>query len=177
VKSSTELYRSTALEKKGSWRNPQLDGCLIRRFVPSFSSTIANEAVRKRQALVDNQLLGLPGSYHRHEIDTFNTYSQGPTHQSLTDTSNGYNLEGVNLSHTTSRPSQLTISTFHLRALPDLQFNHKPSIKPKFKFNEPMVFTWSSNHSVIYRSLHICLAIANDLFVAIGPTKIDRKII
>jgi hypothetical protein len=177
MKSSTELYRSTALEKKGSWHNPQLDGRLICRFVPSFSPTIANEAVRKRHASVDNQLLGLPGSYHWHAIGTFNTYSQGPTYQSLTDTGDGYNLEGVELSHTTSRPSQPMISTFHLRALPDLQFNHKPSIKPKFKFNEPMVVAWSSNHSVIYRSLHICLAIANDLFVAIGPTKIDRKII
>jgi hypothetical protein len=48
------LYRSTALEKKGSRHNPQLDDRLIRGSVPSFSPTTANEAVRKRQAYVDN---------------------------------------------------------------------------------------------------------------------------
>jgi hypothetical protein len=37
-------------------------------------------------------------------------------------------------------------------------------------------FTWSSDHSVIYRNLHLRLAIANDLSLAIGFTKIDRKV-
>jgi hypothetical protein len=50
---------------------------------------------------------------------------RGPTHRSLTDTGGGYNLEGVDLPHTTLRPSQLAISTFHLRVPPGLQFNHE----------------------------------------------------
>jgi hypothetical protein len=61
AKSSTDLYRSTAPEKKGSQHNPQLDGRLIHGFIPSFSPTTGNEAVGKRRASVDNQLLGLLG--------------------------------------------------------------------------------------------------------------------
>jgi hypothetical protein len=40
-----------------------------------------------------------------------------------------------------------------------------------------MVITWSSDHSAIYRGLHLCLAIANDLSLAIGFTRIDQKVI
>jgi hypothetical protein len=58
---------------------------------------------------------------HQHVISTFNTYSRGPTHQSLTDTSGGYNLGGVSLLHRTSRLSQPMVSTFHVRALSGLQ--------------------------------------------------------
>jgi hypothetical protein len=48
---------------------------------------------------------------HQHTISTFNTCSQGPTHRSLTNTGGGYNLGGVDLPHTTPRPSQSAIST------------------------------------------------------------------
>jgi hypothetical protein len=40
-----------------------------------------------------------------------------------------------------------------------------------------MIDIWSSDHSSIYRSLHLCLAIANDLSLVIGVTRIDRKVI
>jgi hypothetical protein len=93
TESSTDLYRSTAPEKKGSRHNPQLNDRLIRGSVPSFSLITANEAVGKRQAYVDNQQLGLSGPYHRHAIGTFNTCSWGPTHRSLTDTGGGYHIE------------------------------------------------------------------------------------
>jgi hypothetical protein len=43
----------------------------------------------KSQAPIDNQLLGLPGPYHRHVIGTFNTCSRGPTEGSLIDTGGG----------------------------------------------------------------------------------------
>jgi hypothetical protein len=49
-------------------------------------------AVEKSQAPVDNRLLGLPGTYHRHVIGMFNTCSRGPTERSLIDTGGGYNL-------------------------------------------------------------------------------------
>jgi hypothetical protein len=51
----------------------------------------------KSQAPIDNQLLGLPGPYHRHVIGTFNTCSRGPTEGSLIDTGGGggYNLGGA----------------------------------------------------------------------------------
>jgi hypothetical protein len=52
-----------------------------------------------------------------------------------------------------------------------------PSIKPEFEFKEPMAATWSFDHSAIYRSLYLCLAIANDLSLALGVTRIERKVI
>jgi hypothetical protein len=39
-----------------------------------------------------------------------------------------------------------------------------------------MATTWSSNYLAIYRKLHLRLAIANDLSLVIGFTRIDRKV-
>jgi hypothetical protein len=109
-------------------------------------------------------------------IDTFNTYSRGPTHRSLTNTGGDYNLGGASIPCTTPRPSQPVVSTFHLRAPLDLQLNHIPPTKPKFKFKEHMTITWSFDHSTIYRGLHLCLAMANDLSLAIELTRVDWKV-
>jgi hypothetical protein len=38
-----------------------------------------------------------------------------------------------------------------------------------------MAATWSSDYSAIYRDLQLCIAMANDLFLATGFTRIDRK--
>jgi hypothetical protein len=51
------------------------------------------------------------------------------------------------------------------------------SPRKDFEFKEPIASTWSSDHSVIYRSLHIHLATANDLSLAIEVTRIDWKVI
>jgi hypothetical protein len=75
------------------------------------------------QPFVDDWLLGLSGPYYQHAIGTFNTCSWRPTQPSLTDTGRGYNLVGVGFPHITHWPSQLTVSTFHLRAPPHFQFN------------------------------------------------------
>jgi hypothetical protein len=40
-----------------------------------------------------------------------------------------------------------------------------------------MAAMWSFDHSAIYRSLHLRLAIANDLSLVIGVTRIDRKVV
>jgi hypothetical protein len=77
------------------------------------------------QTSVDSRLLGLSGPYHQYAIGTFNTCSWGPTHRSLTDTGECYNLGGAGFPHITLRPSQPAISPFHLRALPGLQFNQE----------------------------------------------------
>jgi hypothetical protein len=177
MNSSTTVDRVTAPKKKGSQHNPQHDGSPIHGFLPSFSPKPAINAVGVKPPYVDHRPLGLLGPYHRHAIGMFNTCSRGLTHRSLTNTGRGYNLEGAGFPHTTHQPSQPMVFTFHLRAPPGLQFNHKPSIKPKFKFKEPMAASWSSNHSVIYHGLHLCLAIANDLSLAIGSTRIDWKLI
>jgi uncharacterized protein YutE (UPF0331/DUF86 family) len=39
-----------------------------------------------------------------------------------------------------------------------------------------MAATWSFDHSAVYHNLQLCLAIANDLSLAIGSSKIDRKV-
>jgi hypothetical protein len=39
-----------------------------------------------------------------------------------------------------------------------------------------MATTWSSDHSAIYHNLLLCLAIANNLSLATGFTRIDRKV-
>jgi hypothetical protein len=40
-----------------------------------------------------------------------------------------------------------------------------------------MAATWSSDHWVIYCNLHLRLAIANDLSLAIEFTRMDQKVI
>jgi hypothetical protein len=40
-----------------------------------------------------------------------------------------------------------------------------------------MAATWSFDHSTIYHSLHLHLAIANDLSLIIGFTRIDQKVV
>jgi hypothetical protein len=67
---------------------------------------------------VVTQLHQLTGPIYQHAIGMFNTCSQGPTHLSLADTGGGYNLGGAGFPHTTPRPSQPVVSTFHLRARP-----------------------------------------------------------
>jgi hypothetical protein len=120
---------------------------------------------------VVTQLHQLTGLIYQHVIGTFNTCSRGATHRYLTDTGGGYNLVGASFPHTTPRPSQPMVSTFHLRAPPDLQLNQALPTISKFKFKEPMAATWSSDHSAIYHNIHLCLAIANDLSLALGsPT-------
>jgi hypothetical protein len=108
---------------------------------------------------------------HQHAIDMLNTCSRGPIHRFLTDTGEGYNLGGAGLPHTTPRPSQPAVSSFHLRAPPGLQFNHE-LLNQNVEFKDPIATTWSSDHSTIYCSLHLWLDIANDLSLEIGVTRI-----
>jgi hypothetical protein len=80
--------------------------------IPSSSPITVNDAVGKRQASIDNRLLGLPSSYLQHAIDTFNTCSWVPTPRSLNNTGKGYNLGGDGFPHITPRPFQPTILHF-----------------------------------------------------------------
>jgi hypothetical protein len=129
--SSTELDRVTAPEKNGSRHNPQHTGWPIRRSIPSFSLEPTNEAVEKAKTSINSRLLGLPGPYHRHAIGTFNTWSWGSTHRSLTNTGGGCNLGGANLPHTHSLTFPTSCLHFFLWAPPGLQFNQALPTKPK----------------------------------------------
>jgi hypothetical protein len=79
---------------------------------PQFLSLNSHWSSRLNQASVDSMLLGLLGPYHQHAIGTFNTCSRGPTHRSLTNTGEGYNLRGAGFSHHTPQPSQPMILRF-----------------------------------------------------------------
>jgi hypothetical protein len=166
----------TAPEKKGSRHNPQDAGWSICGFVPSFSPRSTNEVIGLIQTSIDDKLLGLLSSYHQHTIGTFNTCSQGPTHRALTDTGESYNLGDASLPRTTPRPYQPMVFTFHIRTQPDHQFNQMYQII-QVEFKGHMVVTWSSDHSAIYRGLHLRLAIAIDLSLAIEFTWIDWKVV
>jgi hypothetical protein len=39
-----------------------------------------------------------------------------------------------------------------------------------------MVVMWSFDHLTIYHNLHLCLAIANDLYLALEFTRIDQNV-
>jgi hypothetical protein len=128
----------------------------------------SQRAVGKSQAPVDNRLLVLPDPYHRHAISMFNTCSRGPTEWSLIDTGGGYNLEGAVLSHTHSPTFPTSCPHFPLMAPPSLYFNQILANRPKcLVFKEPMAAMWSFDHSAIYRSLHLRLAIANNLSLVV----------
>jgi hypothetical protein len=136
VPDHTYLTRSThsnfSRSNQQSWAGP----LLLRKRVPDTicSSTtdwsmgpylvsLPSQPMKQwgqSQPSVDDRLLGLLDPYHRHVISTFNTWSRGPTQRSLTDTGRGYNLGGAGFQHTTPRPSQSTVSTFHLRDPPGL---------------------------------------------------------
>jgi hypothetical protein len=107
----------------------------------------------------------------------FNTCSQGPTHLSLTDTDGGYNLGGVDFLHHTPHPSQPTALRLPSKGLAWSLVYKIPPTNLKFKIKEHMAVTWSSDHTTIYHGLHLCLAKAIGLTLAIGFIMMDQKVI
>jgi hypothetical protein len=120
------------------------------------------------QTSINSRLLGLPGPYHRHAIDTFNTCSWGPTERSLIDTCGGYNLGGAGLPHTHSPTFPTSCLPFLLVAPSGLYFNQVPAINQRLRFKKPMPATWYFDHSATYRNLHLRLVIANNLSLVMG---------
>jgi hypothetical protein len=120
-RSRQQHWTDALLMRKSAPDSTSQSGWVVNGTRLSFSPNIVIEAMRLSQASIDGKLLGLLGPYHQHAIGTFNTCSRGPTHQSLTDTDGGYNLEGAGFPHTTLRPSQPAVSPFHLRAPPGLR--------------------------------------------------------
>jgi hypothetical protein len=84
------------------------------------------EVVGLSQASVDSKLLDLPDPYLWHAISTFNTYTRGPTHRSLTDTVRSYN---------------------HLRAPPDLRLPNLDIASSEKVIEAHIADSWSFDHS------------------------------
>jgi hypothetical protein len=98
---------------------------------PSFSPPHSQWSSRLKPNFCRWHATRLIGHIYQNAIDTFNTCSWGPTHWFLTNTGRGYNHGDTDFPHTTPRPFQPTVSTFHLRALLSLQFNQVIPTKPK----------------------------------------------
>jgi hypothetical protein len=141
------MNRATALKKKGSRPNLQHADWPIHGSIPSFSPMTIIEPLGVKSPSVDGRLLGLLGPYLRHMIGTFNTCSQVPTPQSLTNTGGGYNLGGASFPHHTPQPSQPTVLRFPPKGLVRsqvIQSQHKPLVK---WCETPIADPWSFNHS------------------------------
>jgi hypothetical protein len=85
------------LLRKGAPDSTPQPGWVARGTHINFSPKTAIEAVGLSQAHVDSRLLGLPRSYHRHAIGTFNTCTWVPTSRSLNDTGGGYHIENLRI--------------------------------------------------------------------------------
>jgi hypothetical protein len=161
------MHSNLSCSHQQSWAGPLLlrkrapdtiHSTSAHRFVGPYPVSLSRQTLKQwgqSQSFVDGRLLGLPGLYHRHAIDTFNTCSWGPTQQSLIDTGGGYN---------------------HLRVPPGFQFNQTLPKILKFKFKGPMAATWPSDHSTIYRDLQLRLAMANVLQILARSSRVIWKV-
>jgi hypothetical protein len=104
-----------------------------QRVCTQFLSWASHWSSGGKATLCWHQATRLIGPIYSHAIGTFNTWSRGPTHQSLIETGWGYNLGGVGFPHITPRPSQPVVSTFQLKGPPGLQFNQDLPKVPKLK--------------------------------------------
>jgi hypothetical protein len=110
-------WTDALLPRKSVPNSTSQPGWVARGTCLSFCSNATTEAVRLIQAPINDKLLDLLSPYHQHVISTFNTFSQGPTHRSLTDIGGDYNLGGAGLPHYTPRPSQLMVLRFPPKGL------------------------------------------------------------
>jgi hypothetical protein len=163
-------------EKKGSRHNPQHVGWSIRGSVPSFSHKPINEAVDLSQTSIDDKLLGLLGPYHQHTIGTFNTYLWGSTHRFLTNTGGATALKALTFHISLPDLPNRWSSPFQLRVPFGLRLNKFYQLNQGLSLKGSITTTWSFGHSTIYRNLHLHLAIANDLSLALGFTRIDQNV-
>jgi hypothetical protein len=181
------LTRSThsnlSRSRQQIWTDPLLprrrapDPTTARRLTDLWVRTkIANEAVQKRQASVNNQLLGLLGPYLWHVIGTFNTCSRVPTPRSLIDTGEGYNLGGVSFPRITSWPSQPMVLHFSPKGIAwsqVIQSQHKPQVKVMWNTYRRSVVFQPLN---IYQNLYLRLAMANIIQILARSSRVIRKV-
>jgi hypothetical protein len=111
-RSHQQSFTVTAPEKKKFLTTSQYTDWLIYGSPSSFSPPHNHRSSGENHITVNNRLIGLLGPYHQHAIGTFNTCSRGPTHRSLTNTGEGYNLGGADLPHHTPQPSQPMVLHF-----------------------------------------------------------------
>jgi hypothetical protein len=86
----------------------------------------------------------------------------------------GYD-RGASFPHTTLRPSQLTVSTFHLRAPPGLRLINPPLPKD-LKRKQTLNLASGNLHSTSTTTYHLSIALLMLSHKEIGLTRITRKV-
>jgi hypothetical protein len=153
----TELDRFTAPKKKcsrlhlsarlsGSWDPPQ------------FLSQYSHWSSALKPSICWKQAISVYWSHkHQHAIGTFNICSWRPTHWSLIDTGEGYNLQGVSFPRTTLRHSQPAVFTFHLRVPPGLRLSIQ-QLQIELDREQTLNLTSGSLHSTSTVTCHLSIA-------------------
>jgi hypothetical protein len=111
-KSSIELSRPTAPEKKGSRHNPQR---AADQSAGSYPASLPSQPMKQwgqSQASIYDRLLGLLAHITSMRSVRSILARGGPTERSLIDTGGGYNLGGAGLPDTTPRPPRPAVSPF-----------------------------------------------------------------
>jgi hypothetical protein len=107
----------------------------------------------------------------------FDTCPRVLTPRSLTDTGEGYHTKNLRIAIALSSPFPSECSTGPpnwprpVSILSDIKHRFQGSSS-----KGPMAATWSYDHSAIHCNLHLCLAIASSLSLAIGSTRVDWKV-
>jgi hypothetical protein len=152
--SSTELSRATALEKKGTCGITSPARWLTDlRVATQFLSPLSHwSSEGKAKYLVTTSYIYLLGLYLQHVISTPNTCSWGSTHQSLTDTYEGYNLGGVIFPHHSPCSSHPMVLRFPLRVPSSLQLTSSSELNQQQLYIIPTTVEWSPYHSASIES-------------------------
>jgi hypothetical protein len=128
----------------------------------SFSPKTVIEAAGLSQASVNNMLLGLLRSYHRHAIGTFNTCSRIPTPRSLTNTGGGYHIENLEMTTTLSPPFPSEGSTDPSNGPARSQIIHN-NYQLNWRGKQILNLASGSLHLTSTITYHIHIAWANDV--------------
>jgi hypothetical protein len=101
-------------------------------------------------------IIGLLGTYHQHVISTFNTYSRGPIHRSLTDTGGGGNPGGADFPHLNPQPSQPT--DLHIPPKSPARYQVINPIPIELEMEQTINLVSGSLHSTSTISYHLNIA-------------------
>jgi hypothetical protein len=158
----TELDRFSALEKKCSRLHllARLSGLWDP---PQFLSQHSHWSSALKPSICWRHATSVYWAYkHQHVIGTFNTCSQGPTHWSLTNIGEGYNLGGASLPQITPWPSQLTVLHFPPKGPARSQVINQ-IIAIGLKGDQALNLASGNLHSTSTVTHHLSIAWANDI--------------
>jgi hypothetical protein len=146
------------------------------RSVPNFSPKATIEAVGTKPTFCWESATRLTGPITP-ACDQYIQYLlTGPNSSVLNWYRRGYNLGGVSFPHHTLRPSQVMVLRFPPKGpirSQIIQHQHKSLVNVmRSTYHQPVVF-WSLD---IYRSLYLCLAMANVIQILARSSRVTQKV-